>query len=92
MKPGSLVECIHKGPWKFISDGGIYPNGPKYKEICTVENIIEDSEGVWLVLVEYTDVNPFTGYRYDYEMALFREIQPPMDIEIESLISQPVEA
>lgn len=96
MKFGSLVECI-------VSCTGFrYVNGIPTKlmpsinkgEILTIETLIpSDSLGtVGIAFSEHDPVfHPVNKKQCGSPIRNFREIQPPLSIDIESLTEQPVE-
>jgi len=89
MKVGSLVECI---------DDSTPPEGwecipPIRKNIYTIRGITpcHDAKGSLGLGIHTEEVinlcNPF-GFEYAWAIERFREIQPPMEISIESLLEE----
>lgn len=93
MKPGSLVECIDGYPLAFLQDCAVVKKG----DILTVRGInsidIKCPNGDYIPIVFYEHINPECpcgcGAEMVYNATDFRELQPPMDISIESLIQEP---
>lgn len=87
MQPGSLLECIKIGHWQ--NHAGYHKDGPKNGDmvICSGQSKI-DSEFIYLL--EYPECNCGCGRKAVFHKKNFREIQPPMDIKIEDIISEPV--
>lgn len=94
MKIGSLVECILQ-----------FKHQPGFEEIPVIGNIytvrdmritpLNGSDVMGILLEEI--VNPLYNFIEGFSEGSFgeigfRELQPPMDISIESLISETVEA
>ena len=82
MQKGSLVECTTGGDW--ISKTDRKHPGPIYKEIVTCTGYGEEGED-YLMFEEYPGIDE-DGEQYSYHRMYFREIQPPMEINIENLI------
>lgn len=94
MKVGSLVECIEGYP------GAISANCyPVMKgDILTVRGIgkhliCKNHPTNYIPILFFEHTNPYCGCGCGSEMCYdardFRELQPPMDVSIESLISEP---
>lgn len=91
MQVGSLVECIES----FNNDNrGIYKDiekNPIVGNIYTVRNIVELNEKIGIQLEEI--MNPILKYNdcigeTFFNIKKFREIQPPMEINIEELMEE----
>lgn len=79
MKPNSLLVCTKEVNWKI-------GYGPKKDEIVTLDCIMPDDEN-YIILIEYTAHPPI---RATYLKEYFREIQPPMEITIEEILTEKV--
>lgn len=86
MQRGSLLECIANSEWTSTINNQVYP-GPKRKEIVTHDGGDAAHPG-WIKLLEYDDVTDL-GRLY-YPEIFFREILPPMDLNIENIISESI--
>lgn len=84
MQKGSLCECTTGGDW--ISKAERTHPGPGYKQIVTCSGYGEGGPD-YLVFDEYQGHDE-DGERYSFHRMYFREIQPPMAINIESIISE----
>jgi len=96
MQVGSLVEVI------FPSDGYAHVDGVRQPlaqpisigEILTISDIIPglaiDGNTVETVILseKWHKIHPIVGIRVGYQRGFFREIQRPMEINLESIISQ----
>lgn len=87
MKVGSLVMCINKLGWMDIDTEELTP-GPQYKEECVVSGFPKPG---YITLEEY-DYLSVGNDTNNYQIEQFVEIQPPMDIDIESVIEEPLNA
>lgn len=95
MKVGSLVECV------CFSEGCCKVSGVKVNlnpniqvgTILTVKLIRPEWDGSVSLLFEEIKhaIHPNTKNEVGYVIQHFREIQPPMVVDIESLIEQPIE-
>ena len=86
MKVGSLVECINDN-WQPRDYGVIYATK---NTIYTVRDIIIRDNRTGIRLEEIRNKpNPITEPAF--HIVCFRELQPPMEIKIEKLISEPLE-
>jgi hypothetical protein len=85
MRIGSLVICISGGVWYDVRTGNIIP-GPRLNEICTVSAFPKPG---YINLEEYPDLDE-EGHPVNYHMQEFREIQPPMNIDIDSIIEEKI--
>lgn len=79
MKPNSLLVCTEEVNWKI----GF---GPKKDEIVTLDCIRPDDDN-YIILIEYTAPPP---KRHSYLKEYFREIQPPMQVTIQELLTEKV--
>ena len=82
MQKGSLVECIHDGGW-FDDKTGQPVSGPRGGDICTICGFFEG----YLVFYEYPGIDQ-NGEPEAFHPRHFREIQPPITVQIEELISE----
>lgn len=95
MKVGSLVECIKGKTGQVIANGEkVFLIQPIIGEIYTIREIRESpfEKGVIGILLEEIQ-NPVCSFAYvtmepGYNIERFREIQPPMKIDIETLIHE----
>lgn len=94
MKIGSLVECIDGYPGAIVDN--CYPIAKG--DILTVRAIGNDinkcpNGSIDVPIIFHEHINPVCrcgcGVEMVYDARDFRELQPPMDISIESLISEP---
>lgn len=85
MKQGSIVECQAGGVWWNTKTMMCEP-GPALKEISVVDGFFNDN---YIYLQEYNYLSS-DGTRLSYNKEYFREIQPPMVINIEQYISETV--
>ena len=86
MQPGSLLECIVNDIWYSNKSKKCFP-GPAYKEIVTFED--EDLlHNGWIYLLEYSIESDYG--RLSYPKNCFIEIQPPIEINIEELLTEKV--
>ena len=83
MRDGSLVECIHDGPWYDTTTNKL-ATGPVLGEICTINGFFKDE---YLIFLEYPGKEP-NGEPISFNRYSFREIQPPMPMQIQELISE----
>lgn len=90
MQPGSLLECRNKEGWTCdISKKEV--QGPAFEEIVTFESPDHDpkyKDNIFLVEYGYK-CTCGCGSSSSMPASLFRELQPPLNIDIESIISQP---
>jgi len=84
MQPGSLCICIVDGDW--ISKFGTRHPGPLFNENVVVDRFSEEGED-YLVFAEYPGKDEH-GEAFSFNRMYFREIQPPMTLQIEELISE----
>lgn len=82
MRPNALVECMADFIWEDIVLK-LPAKGPSYGEICTV---LTFDDG-YITLKEYTELAWDNTIR-EYEAKYFREIQPPMTIDISEVQHQ----
>src|SRR6478736_7231462 len=95
MTEGSLVECLNSfnywelSPWEEYKKHTGYDEGygPKYKELSLVDGIKIEAGIKYISLLEYPKLDQF-GEREWYDAKAFRELQPPMKLEIASFVSQ----
>jgi hypothetical protein len=90
MKVGSLVECIKS----FTAKETNGENVPILGNIYTVRDITKIGGNVGLRLEEiinYPQLYKEGVFECAFFIERFREIQPPLDIDIESLIETPIE-
>lgn len=89
MQPGSLLECINKDGWICdVSNKTV--KGPDFEEIVTFESPDPDpkyKDNIFLVEYGYK-CGCGCGNSASMPAELFREIQPPIKIDIESFISE----
>lgn len=87
MQPGSLVEYIGNGQW-WCQNSGQRVNGPDKGEINTHDGEDPTADG-YILLAEYPSTcDCGCGGSAGMPARLFREVQPPMDVSIESIIYQ----
>lgn len=86
MRIGSLVICINDAGWM---DSKTYEStfGPQLNEICTVSGFPKPG---FITLEEYDDLS-IDDDTNNWPIDQFREIQPPMNIEIDNLIEETLE-
>lgn len=87
MQKNSLLQCIcGEGVWR-DGTGAVRP-GPANKEIVTHGGNDKDEPG-HIHIVEYSEPCPCgCGKLTCYDGKFFREIQPPMDIDISEIITE----
>lgn len=84
MQVGSLVICL-TGNW--CDSETLKPTiGPKLNEICTISGFPKKG---YITLEEYPQLDEIGGTE-NYAIGAFRELQPPMEIDIEYLIKEPI--
>lgn len=97
MQPGSLVEVVCS------CDGYAYVNGVSQQmaenisigEILTISEItpgldIDGKTQESVILSEkWHNIHPVLGLKCGFDKLHFREIQPPMEVSIQDIISQP---
>jgi hypothetical protein len=83
MKVGSLVIC--EAPYNkwIVLDSGQSTIGPSHGEITTISGFQDE----FLEFMEYPQLGA-DGLRDAYHRKWFREVQPPMNIDIENLIHE----
>lgn len=84
MATGTLYICIDGGNWCCKNTKIVVP-GPDTSEIIELEGHLPDGA---LMFYEYQGYTP-DGRRLSYAPGYFRELQPPMTIKLEELISEP---
>lgn len=95
MTEGSLVECLNSfnywelSPWEEYKKRTGYDEnyGPKYKELSIVDGIKMEEGIKYISLLEYPKLDVL-GDREWYDARAFRELQPPMTIEIDYFLSK----
>lgn len=90
MKVGSLVECL-EDLQKYTTYGEITP---VKGNIYTVREIFESGGDVAIRLEEIFNTPQLYNEGFiecGFYIKKFRELQPPLDIDIESLIEEPTE-
>lgn len=85
MRVGSLVICINKKGWEDLKTG-ISTIGPAYNCIYTISGFPKPK---YLTLEEFPDLDE-DGDTENWYIEAFIEIQPPMEIKIESLIENEI--
>src|SRR6478752_3952900 len=96
MQVGSLVEVIFPSGGDAHVDGVRQPLAQPISigEILTISDIIPglaiDGNTVETVILseKWHKIHPIVGIRVSYQRGFFREIQRPMEINLESIISQ----
>lgn len=83
MHIGSLVECTWGGGWEDTITREPKP-GPAAGDILTVSGF--DKE-VYLMFEEWPQVD-WDGEQMSFHRKCFRELQPPITVQIEELISE----
>jgi hypothetical protein len=63
--------------------------GPNLNEICTVSGFPKPG---YICLEEYDHIIANNDDTNNYEITQFREIQPPLDIDIETIIEENITA
>lgn len=86
MRIGSLVECIKDIPWESFETGKNPENRPIKGNIYHVCDIGVSYGVSW---IELSEIQPHNGRRRLWEAKVFVELQPPMTIQLEELISEP---
>jgi hypothetical protein len=86
MKIGSLVICINELGWISLQTGESQ-RGPLFNRIYTVSGFPISG---YITLEEFPDMCE-DGTSQNWQIEQFVEIQPPMDIEIDELIKEPLE-
>jgi hypothetical protein len=93
MQKGSLLETVMGGTWSTDKGWGRDTTGPSKGEIVTHDG--DSGEPGYIYLLEYHEPCSCgcNGNRSAYDKRCFREIQPPMQIDVECItgITQPHE-
>jgi len=76
VRVGAKCVCIKRGPWR-ATDGydAIVPT-PSFGEICTITDAVFSSGEWWLLLAEYSDLEP-DGQVPQWSLSRFRPVVPP---------------
>lgn len=86
MRVGSLVVCINKQGWGNLETGTSVP-GPVFNGIYIVSGFPKPD---YITLEEFPELDENRDTEY-WDITQFKEIQPPMDIDIEDLIKETLE-
>ena len=85
MKVGSLVICEAPFNRWVALDSGQSTIGPSRGEITTISGFQDE----YLEFIEYSQLGT-DGVRDAYHRHWFREVQPPMNIDVENLMQETV--
>jgi len=86
MQNGSLAECIDDRGWEHATMGYGPKRAPRLKEVVTVCDM---GRMLKIDYLEFEEYPPINGRRQLWEAKRFRELQPPMDVEVSELILLP---
>lgn len=90
MKTGSLLETVQDAGGWICAKSNKNVSGPSKGDYVIHDGVCPDDESC-ILLVEYPHICECgCGGRGTYPEYYFREVQPPMDIKIEDIISEPV--
>jgi len=84
MQVGSLVICLNGNGWYSVQTNQSCL-GPRLNEIVTISGFPKPN---YITFMEYPELW-IDGTTMNYPVQEFREIQPPMDIDIELIIKEP---
>ncbi|KAA2242840.1 hypothetical protein F0L74_09945 [Chitinophaga agrisoli] len=85
MQKGSIVICLMDGTWEYVETKET-STGPRYGDQTVVSGF--QGDGLYLEFEEYPALCS-DGLPNSWDRTYFREVQPPMTVQIEDIISEP---